>query len=76
MNRVLEILMAVLADRVLIMVSLLLNFILFGYAVIYPDYLRFATAGLFSITAFIPVLKIQGGRYANKRTVQETDEAA
>lgn len=68
---VLKILMAVLADRVLLVVSLFLNFALFAYCIAYPDYLRFATAGLFSITVFIPVLKTQGGGNARQRTISE-----
>lgn len=73
---ILKILMSVLADRVLLVLSLILNFALFAYAIMYPDYLRFATAGLFSITVFIPVLRTQGGQNVRQRTVSETDEAA
>lgn len=64
----LRVLFQILADRALLFLALSLNFVLFGYAVLYPDNLRFATAGLFSITVFIPVLKYRGGK---NETVRE-----
>ena len=64
-------LLNILADRVLVIVSLFLNFALFAFAVIYPDYIRFATAGLFSITVFIPVLKLKTGAHAEQMRQEE-----
>lgn len=68
MNPVISALMEILADRCLIFLCLILNFALFAYAVYYPDNLRFATAGLFSITAFIPVLKMKDKAKSNDQT--------
>jgi hypothetical protein len=65
-----KLLLQILADRALLFLTLILNFCLFGYAVLYPDNLRFATAGLFSITVFIPVLKLRGGQ--NAQAVRES----
>lgn len=70
---ILEAVFKILADRVLTFAALLLNFALFVYAVAYPDYIRFATAGLFSITVFIPVLKLKN---VNERQSSEEREAA
>lgn len=69
-----EALLTVLSNGVLIFTTLILNFALFAWAVYEPDYLRFATAGLFSITVFIPVLKIKSGQTRN--IVSEEREAA
>jgi hypothetical protein len=71
---IIRILMQVLADRVLVVTTLFLNFALFAYAVYAPDNLRFATAGMFSITVFIPVLKLKGG--APPAPAHEEREAA
>lgn len=65
-----RVLLQILADRALLFVTLFLNFTLFGYAVLYPDNLRFATAGLFSITCFYPVLRLKGVQ--NVQTIRET----
>ena len=46
------------AYRSFLFLALLLNFSLFAYAVYQPEPMRFATAGMFSITVFIPVLKM------------------
>lgn len=54
-----EALLTVLSNGVLIFTTLILNFALFAWAVYEPDYLRFATAGLFSITCFYPVLRMK-----------------
>lgn len=66
-----RVLLQILADRALLFVTLFLNFALFGYAVLYPDNLRFATAGLFSITCFYPVL-----RYSHDRKKSEYGQSA
>jgi hypothetical protein len=72
MNLVLlKILLQILADRALLFVALFLNFALFAYATAYPDNIRFATAGLFSITVFIPVLKLKGGTTNAAKAIQE-----
>ena len=64
---ILEAVFKILADRVLTFTALLLNFALFVYAIIYPDYIRFATAGMFSISVFIPVLKLKGHTESQQR---------
>lgn len=69
---ILEAVFKILADRVLTFSALLLTFALFVYSVVYPDYIRFATAGLFAICVFIPVLKLKGV----ERQLNEEREAA
>lgn len=54
-----EALLTVLSNGVLIFTTLLLNFALYAYAIYDPDYLRFALAGMFSITCFYPVLRMK-----------------
>lgn len=66
-----RVLFQILADRALLFLTLLLNFALFAYAILYPDNLRFATAGLFSITCFLPVLKWRGGKTADGQTAEQ-----
>lgn len=56
-KQIVEAMFKVLADRTLLFATLILNFSLFAYAVIYPDLTRFAVAGMFSITAYLPTLK-------------------
>lgn len=51
-----EILLRILADRVLLFVTLFLNAALYGYAVYAPDPLRWAAATSFSAFVFLPVL--------------------
>ena len=53
---IIRILMQVLADRVLVVTTLFLNFALFAYAIANPDLTRFAIAGMFAVTCFLPVL--------------------
>ena len=65
----------ILGDRVILVLALIGNFGLFGYAVLYPDLTRLATAGLFSLTVFMPILHY-GRRQTHGSTVQETDQAA
>jgi hypothetical protein len=61
-----EILLQILADRVLLFITLFLNAALFGYAVYAPDWVRFATAVAFSLTVFFPVLKLRAGGIKNE----------
>lgn len=70
-KQIIEALFRVLADRTLLFLTLVLNFALFAYAVIYPDLTRFATAGMFSITVFIPTLKWKGGQPAESNQERE-----
>ena len=72
---IIRILMQVLADRVLVVTTLFLNFALFAYAVYQPDNLRFATAGMFSITCFLPVLKLKGGAPQAAPRFEESEAA-
>src|SRR5262245_63721541 len=67
----------VLGDKIVLVLSMLLNFSLFAYATIYPDFTRFATAGLFSITVFMPIL-LYGRRKADvvQKAGEEREEAA
>jgi len=69
-----EMLLRILADRVLTFVALVLNFGLFVYAIVYPDVIRFAVAGLFSLTCFAPILRTTRGN--NAETFRETRQAA
>jgi hypothetical protein len=46
-----------LSIRSLVFLTLLCNFSLFLYAIIFPDYIRFAVALAFSVSVFIPVLR-------------------
>ena len=66
-----RILLNLIADRIFLTLTLLLNFALFAYAVIYPDLIRFAVAGMFSITVFIPVLTKQKGSNENAETIRQ-----
>lgn len=68
---ILRVLFQILADRALLFLTLILNFALFAFATVYPDNIRFATAGLFSITVFIPVLKWRGGKTADGQTTEQ-----
>lgn len=54
-----EIVLRILADRVLLFVTLFMNAAIYGYAVYAPDPWRWAVAVSFSIAVFIPVLKIK-----------------
>jgi hypothetical protein len=56
-----EILLNILADRILLFVALFLNFGLFAYAVYIPDWERFAVAVAFSVTVFFPILRLKTG---------------
>lgn len=67
-----EILLRILADRVLLFVTLFLNFALFAYAVYEPDPWRFGVALAFSITVFFPVLRTKSAL----PTPQQEREAA
>ena len=54
--RIFEILMKVLADRSLVLVTLMLNFGLFAYAIYEPTEFRIIIASIFSVTCFLPIL--------------------
>lgn len=73
-RQIFEIIVRALSDSVLIFTALFLNFALFMYAILYPDTVRFAVAGLFSITVFLPVLKIKGAGQTPSRS-QEREAA-
>jgi hypothetical protein len=55
----LEILMNALADRSILLLTLILNFGLFAYALYQPTELRIAIAAIFSVTVFIPILRME-----------------
>jgi len=46
-----------LADRVLLVVTLILNFALYSYAMYDPNQWRFALAVMFSVVVFFPILQ-------------------
>jgi hypothetical protein len=46
-----------LADRVLLVVTLVLNFLLYAYAMYEPHNLRVALAVMFSVVVFFPILQ-------------------
>ena len=65
----------VLGDKVILFVALFLDFALFGYSVLYPDLTRFAIAGMFSITTFLPMLHYHEKRKGNVQQIQEQEAA-
>ena len=72
-KEVIKTLMTVLADRSLVMLTLLLNFGLFAYAIYEPTRDRIVIATIFSVTCFLPILyheRKQRGR------VEQQEEAA
>ena len=71
---ILEAMFKVLADRVLVLVTLVLTFALFAYSIMNPDYVKFSIVGMWAITVFIPVLKLKGGDV--RQSVIEEREAA
>jgi len=77
LRQTIEILMKVLADRSLIMLTLLLNFALFAFSVYQPSELRVGLACAFSILVFIPILRHERRNSdARKDTVYEERDAA
>lgn len=64
----------ILGDKVVMLLALVLNFSLFAYSVLYPDPTRFAIAGMFSITVFLPILYYHYPRRKYGPTIQETDQ--
>ena len=65
-KQILEVIMSAVADRSLVLITLVLNFVLFGYAMLNPTELRIICASLFSLMTFNPILK---GRN-NERPIQ------
>ena len=72
-KQILEIWMSVVADKSLILVTLLLNFVLFGYAMLNPTELRIIAASLFSLMTFNPILKGRNNERPIQPVRQETE---
>ncbi len=73
-KEVIKTLMAVLADRSLVMLTLLLNFGLFAYAIYEPTQYRIVIATIFSVTCFLPILYHE--RKQRGRVEEQEREAA
>jgi hypothetical protein len=68
-----EILLRILADRVLLFSTLFLNFGLYAYAMYEPNQWRFALSVMFSVVVFFPILQ---KTKSAQQIAQEQKEAA
>lgn len=57
--------MRVLSTRIVMILTLLMTFALFGYAMWQPDYLRLACATAFALFVFLPVKRSDKGEASN-----------
>ena len=69
---ILQALMQILADRMILLLSLLLTFSLFCWAMYEPENNRLILAFSFALSVFLPVLF--NGRKENVRRVQEENQ--
>jgi hypothetical protein len=70
---ILQALMQILADRMILLLSLFLTFSLFCWAMYEPENNRLILAFSFALSVFLPVLFSQG-RKENVRRVQEENQ--
>jgi hypothetical protein len=67
--------MNALADRSILLLTLILNFGLFAYALYQPTELRIAIAAIFSVTVFIPILRMERKSHAKQDKESEREAA-
>ena len=62
--------MRVLSSRVVLLVTLILAFMLFAWAMYLPGYERIAAATLFTLLVFLPVIRMDGKLKKDRETIE------